>query len=413
MDPVGAFLIALLVFVGGVNDWFADLRDRVHGDGRPRHERRMQQRAQEHELRKQAQEHWHAQRLAGAAGPTISEALADRIRRGPTARDQMGPARGWWHDACSDRLSEMTRQRREREARAAAGEQWWQKQAEAARRRARRYWEDTQARREEKRRKADIPDAEWWENEPAAGPEPAGRSDDADHGTRPGPDPQPSTPGAGGGRTTYRPDPEPDAQRPGPVRATAERIDQQDTPAPRGPLEIEPGWPDDGSGSDTTELLDPGSTSAIETSSNEGAEPMGALVPTTKAAIGREARSAARHHPAARAVRTDVGNQLSRTVGEYSVGEINDTVALAAAWTVALRDKLDDLYEDLAGQKIGGPGMQKLRGAINDMASAVTELHGAKGGFEFQERVLEEVGHALQQAGIGSVKGSFAQDHIH
>lgn len=139
---------------------------------------------------------------------------------------------------------------------------------------------------------------------------------------------------------------------------------------------------------------------------------MGAALIPTHNALAKEARAAARHHPAATVVRADVGKQLDRTVGDYSVGEVNDTVALAAAWVVALRDKLDEVHSDLAGQRITGTGMQKLLSAVEDLSSAVTELHGSKGGFAFHERLIEEVGAQLQQAGIGSVRGTYAQDHI-
>lgn len=417
MDPLlGPLLIAVFVFIGGVNDWFADFADWLHGDGRPRHERKVQRRAQEQELRRLAMEHRHAERIAGVGGPTISEALAERIRRGPTARDQMGPVRGWWHDAATDRLEEMTRQRREREARTTAGEQLWQKLAAAARRRAEKYWDDSQTRREEKRRKRDIPDAEWWEDEPRgddpADPDPEqGEQPDQDR-TRSGPalctrgcgrSADPGLPtcfqcraeeysrrwGTDSDPSTPNPEPPPhpgpaagpsQGTRPSPVRATAERIYPTPPQTPGPVAEIGP-------------HQDP--PKGLESATNEGAT-MGALVPST-----RRSRAAARHNQAAARVRNAAEEVAVPSGGFYTVDDTVDCARAAEAGAVGFADFLEKMRADLIEQGVRGP----LPSALATAAGMIFDASGALGQAarvaERQQQDADEYAARQRQTGAG------------
>ncbi len=165
MDPVSAFVFAAVVATVWVSDWTKDFRDALSGNGLPRHERRMQRRAQEHELRRLRLEQRHAERLAGV-GPTIAEAIASRIRNpGPRkTRDDFGPLRGWWFDLAEDTARRLTEERRARYERAAAGEgearriwEWTRRQAEA--------WKARNKNRRDRHSDRDGGPSERWESE--------------------------------------------------------------------------------------------------------------------------------------------------------------------------------------------------------------------------------------------------------
>lgn len=377
-------LFCVFVAVGGIRGWWQSLWARMRGTTEALESRRAQERQQAHELRMLREGHRHEQHMAGQGFPTFGESvgagLGKRFANGPLPYDQRHPLRRWWWDRCADWADQDELRRHEHARRAADGEWWWQRGGAAARRRARRYWDDVQARREEKRRQADIPDAEWWEDPPQAPP-----SAPSTPSPEPPPHPAPSA------------EPRQDT-RPGPVQATAERV----YPAP-------PQY--SGPAAEISTRQDP--TQALE-AGDEGEDAMSvssALVPTSRA-VARDARSAARHHPAATLARQSVGQQLAQVVGGYSAAEVNDAVALMAAWMVAVRDCADELYRDLQNQRVRGQGMQRLHDAADDVSDAVTALHQAKGHFEYHERLLEDIAEIQQRSGLGNVT-SYSGGQIH
>ncbi|HEY2763327.1 MAG TPA: hypothetical protein VGJ13_04850 [Pseudonocardiaceae bacterium] len=166
---------------------------------------RMQARQHEHERWLAKQKHLHELRKAGKAGPTLPEALAERVRNGPKSRSDMGGIRAWWFDLCADRADQLTRERRAREERRRNGDQEWQKAARGfhawwvrAGEQAARRWQERNEQRDPQR----------WTAERL----------DQDPTERTAPEPQPET-------------------------VDAEFVDDQ--PQTTEPLQIEPGWPGD------------------------------------------------------------------------------------------------------------------------------------------------------------------------
>lgn len=264
MDPVSAFVFAAIVATVWTADWAKDFRDALSGNGLPRHERRMQERAQEHELRTLRLQQRHAERLAGRGGPTVAEAVAGRISnpRPRKARDDMGPVRGWWWDLCADRAEQLTRERRARDERRANGEQMWQKLRDRAAERARRaaqQWRD--------RHQPQDPHRQWWDSERITDPPPA----------RPATD-------------------QPDPGAPDTTPVDAEVVDEPQPSSPRRP-ELEPGWPEPPSPENppgtadavTGRIPEPlGSTPADHTTSTQGDTPMAKSPADEVAALTQE-----------------------------------------------------------------------------------------------------------------------------
>lgn len=259
MDPLSAFLFAAVVATVWTADWAKDFRDAVSGNGLPRHQRRMQQRQHDHDLRKMRLQHQHAERKAGVGGPRFGEAVAERIRRGPKSRDQMHGPRAWWFDLCADRAEEMTRQRREREQRRANGEQEWQKAARGFRDWYRRTGERAGERWQERNTPRD-PHRQWADatrtDRPSADQPDPGTPDTTPVDAEVVDEPRPSSPQRSaparrpelepgwpdwGGPVHTVPEPrpaagnEPPEDPPGTVRAVAERI-----PKPLGASPAEP-----------------------------------------------------------------------------------------------------------------------------------------------------------------------------
>lgn len=197
-------LFCLMVAWLFVKDTAVDGWAMAKGQKPPRHTERMARRQQEHERRLAAMKHRSAERVAGVGGPTVREAFAERLRKGPKSRDDMHGPRAWWFDLCADRAEEMTRERRARKERQARGEEpyqragrwlhdWYRRTGE----RAEQRWRDRNQPRDPHRRWDDeeVIDADWWDSPP--GGDQSRRPDPRAPG-RPGPE---SAPEPGGGET--------------------------------------------------------------------------------------------------------------------------------------------------------------------------------------------------------------------
>ena len=248
MDPLTALFFAVLVATGWVSEWGQDVRDAIRGRGMPNHERRTQAREYAHAERMATAQHAHdrlmateahrhEQRMAGVGGPTIGEAVAERIRtRGPRkTRDEFGPVRGWWYDLCADRAEQLTQQRRARRERTAAGEQWWQKardQAFNAAEWAGQRWRERHADRDPHRRWADSERTDWPDpGAPDADPVDAEVVNDRPAAAGRPPNPTPEDPTVS--RVPQGADDDTPDDPPAPIRAVAERLDElpEATPA--------------------------------------------------------------------------------------------------------------------------------------------------------------------------------------
>lgn len=202
-------LFCLMVAWLFVKDTAVDGWAMAKGQKPPRHTERMARRQHEHERRLAAMKHRSAERIAGVGGPTVGDAFAERIRKGPKAREDMHGPRAWWFDLSADTAQRLTEERRARQQRTANGEQEWQKAARGARDWYRRTGEQAGQRWQERNAPRD-PHRVWV---------------DAERADRPSTD-------------------QPDPGRPDTAPVDAEVVDEPAKPQRPTVPELEPSWPD-------------------------------------------------------------------------------------------------------------------------------------------------------------------------
>lgn len=390
MDPVGAFIIAVFVLVGGVRGWWASARARLTGDTEALDARREQERQRDHDLRSSAQEHRHAERMAGRGYPSFSESLGAGLGRrlaNPRQYDELGPLGRWWWRRREEWAERDEQRRKEQAERTARGEQphqkagkWAKWVAQWAWARAWRYWADSEPGRARQRRRDGIVDAEVVDDPPARPEAP---------GTDPGPPPPPAdapptAPGPGG----------PAPSRPGPVRATAERTDTRPEAAP---LELEPGWPGDTPEPASTRS-DQGPAGALEAATDEGDNGMGKEM----ILVGAQRRGTVRHNQAAVQTKNNIGLLLAGAVGmNYTVEGAELAVAQLEAAAVGFADAVVFLEQDLRGQEVKGLAVDGLTDAANLVHEAAALLYRVQQRIRLQGDAAAAYAAEQHRLGIG------------